>query len=544
MEEIKLLDCTLRDGGYINDWKFGEKTIKSIIARLQQANTDYIEVGFLRNCEYHKNRTLFNNIREMKTMLPAKKGNTGYIAMALHSQYDVEKLEENDHTIDGIRVTFHDYDQDEGLAFCKRVKEKGYPVFVNPINIMGYSDEMLLSLLKKVNQLKPYGFSIVDTFGSMTKNELVRIYSLCENNLDEEILLGLHLHENMAQSFLLAQSFLEIRRQSRRCILDASLNGMGRVPGNLCIELIMDYLNRNFGKAYDLDPVLDAIEEHITPIKEKESWGYQAEYFLSAKHNLHRNYAEFLLSKGTLSSRDMHCLLQQIPLEKKSAFDKEFIQELYNRYEDARVADRESLEEIKDLLSQGMPVLLAPGKSLEKQWDQIEKYMEHHKGIPISVNFYFDGQKEGYAFFSNAKRFQEYGPAENPAVRKILTSNMGKGIRGKDLIVNYQRLKPLGETEPNGGILLLRLLALLGIKEAALAGFDGYQKGEENYLPGYFGKFGAAREGNNKEIAEELQRLGEKIRLTFLTPSLYQAYMPAQTEEKWLFPGQRKQEGF
>ena len=183
MEEIKLLDCTLRDGGYINDWKFGEKTIKSIIARLQQANTDYIEVGFLRNCEYHKNRTLFNNIREMKTMLPAKKGNTGYIAMALHSQYDVEKLEENDHTIDGIRVTFHDYDQDEGLAFCKRVKEKGYPVFVNPINIMGYSDEMLLSLLKKVNQLKPYGFSIVDTFGSMTKNELVRIYSLCENNI-------------------------------------------------------------------------------------------------------------------------------------------------------------------------------------------------------------------------------------------------------------------------------------------------------------------------------------------------------------------------
>lgn len=543
MEEIRLLDCTLRDGGYINDWNFGEKTIKSMIVRLQQANTDYIEVGFLRNCTYDPNKTLFNSISEMKQVLPERTEGTRFIAMALHDQYDVEKLEENDHTIDGIRVTFHDYDQDEGLAFCQRVKEKGYPVFVNPINIMGYTDEMLLSLLKKVNRLDPYGFSIVDTFGSMTKNELLRIYSLCENNLDEHIVLGLHLHENMAQSFLLAQSFLEIRRQGRHCVLDASLNGMGRVPGNLCMELIMDHLDRNFGKSYDLDPVLDAIEEHITPIKEKDPWGYQAEYFLSAKHNLHRNYAEFLLAKGTLSSRDMHHLLKQIPPEKRSAFDKAYIESLYRSYENRKVPDLKSLEELKELFSQKTPVLLAPGKSLLKEWEQIKKYMDLHHGIPISVNFYLDIQKEGYAFFSNPKRFQEYGLSENPAVRKILTSNIGRGIREGDLVINLDRLSAVKENEPNGGILLLRLLALLGVKKAALAGFDGYKKGEENYLTGYFGKFGAAQEGDNKKIAGEFQKIAEKIQLTFLTPSLYQKFMSAHTEG---YPTsvQRDQEGF
>lgn len=333
MENIRLLDCTLRDGGYINQWDFGEKTIKSIISRLIEAGTDIIEVGFLRNCTWEKDKTLFSSIKDMKKILPQNPGSTRFGAMILHDRYDIEKLEPCDGTIPIIRVTFHDYDMGEGLAFCAKVKAKGYQLFVNPINIMGYSDQQLLQLLDRVNHLHPYGFSIVDTFGSMTGRELTRIYSLCENNLAKDIVLGLHLHENMAQSYSLAQSFLKIREQGRCCVLDASLNGMGRVPGNLCIELIMDYLNRHFGKSYDLDPVLDAIEESISPIKKQEPWGYMAEYFLSAKFNLHRNYAEYLLTKGSLSSRDMHRILQMIPKEKKSAYDREYIEDLYQQYE-------------------------------------------------------------------------------------------------------------------------------------------------------------------------------------------------------------------
>lgn len=332
MENIRLLDCTLRDGGYINQWNFGEKTIKSILFRLIEAGTDIIEVGFLKNCTWDRDKTLFPSVKEIKKILPKNPGNTRFGAMILHNQYDIEKLEPCDGTIHMIRVTFHDYDIEEGLAFCEKVKSKGYQLFVNPINIMGYSDRQLLRLLEKVNGLHPYGFSIVDTFGSMTGQELTRIYALCENNLEKDVVLGLHLHENMAQSYSLAQAFLKMREQGRNCVLDASLNGMGRVPGNLCIELIMDYLNRHFGKIYDLDPVLDAIEDSISPIKKQEPWGYMAEYFLSAKFNLHRNYAEYLLTKGSLSSRDMHRILQMIPKKKKSTFDQDYIENLYQQY--------------------------------------------------------------------------------------------------------------------------------------------------------------------------------------------------------------------
>ena len=93
MEKIRLLDCTLRDGGYINGWDFGEKTIKKIIAELVRAGTDLIEAGFLRDCEYHRYHTLFNSVSELKQILPEEHGQTGFVVMALHDQYDVRKLE-------------------------------------------------------------------------------------------------------------------------------------------------------------------------------------------------------------------------------------------------------------------------------------------------------------------------------------------------------------------------------------------------------------------------------------------------------------------
>ena len=75
MKNIKLLDCTLRDGGYINDWEFGYPTIKSIIRKLVDAQMDYVEVGFLRNCEYDRNKSLFNNCKQIESVLPEKRGN-------------------------------------------------------------------------------------------------------------------------------------------------------------------------------------------------------------------------------------------------------------------------------------------------------------------------------------------------------------------------------------------------------------------------------------------------------------------------------------
>lgn len=104
----------------------------------------------------------------------------------------------------------------------------------------------------------------------------------------------------------------------------------------------------------------------------------------------------------------------------------------------------------------------------------------------------------------------------------ILTSNITRGVGEEDDVVSYGRLAQDGRPTENCGVLLLRLMRLLGAKEAALAGFDGYSTGQDNYMKGYFGEYHSARSADNEEIAEEIREVGRSLPVTFLTPSLYE----------------------
>ena len=217
------------------------------------------------------------------------------------------------------------------MDFAREVKARGYKLSINPINIMGYADKDLLWIFDQVNAIHPWQFSIVDTFGSMRRRDLERIVSLADHNLAPDIRLGLHLHENMALSFCLAQEFMD-RPMLRDKTVDASLMGMGRAPGNLPIELVADYRNETGNCHYDLDEIMDAIQDHIAPIKGESQWGYTPAYFLSARFNLHRNYAEHLLNKGDLTNRDINHILAAIDDSKKTVFDAAYADKLYTEY--------------------------------------------------------------------------------------------------------------------------------------------------------------------------------------------------------------------
>lgn len=536
MSEIKLLDCTLRDGGYINDWNFGFHTTRDIIRKLVESKVDYVEVGFLRDCEYDRERTLFNNCEEIVPILPSgeKRGNTMFTAMALHNKYDVNKLEPYDgNTIDAVRVTFHDYDIDEGLEFIKRVKEKGYKTFCNPINIMGYSDEMMLELIKKVNAISPYAFSIVDTFGSMMKSDLQRIYSLLEHNLDKSIVIGLHLHENLALSYSLAQEFLNMKAAERNCVIDGSMMGMGRVPGNLCLELIMDYMNRNLGASYDVNPVLDGIDDHIAALKQIEAWGYSTAYALSAKYNLHRNYAEFLLGKGRLRAKQINQILAGIEDSKKTAYDEAYVEALYEAFQNRQVDDSELSDKLRKEFDGRKILILAPGGSIASDSDRINEFIRIENPVIISANFIPDAYDQDYAFFSNPMRYSAVDneiKAELTPGHILITSNLigafdaladsGKAMEAG--VLNYEDLSLYDQGRcDNCVIMILRLLVRLGIEQAYVAGFDGYRSESDNYISSYMANQhtkGPEANVKNKAFVADVRK---NISVNFLTESLY-----------------------
>ena len=435
MPNINLLDCTLRDGGYINDWNWGFAPAKDIIHTLTRAGTDIVEVGFLRNVDgYDPNVTVCNTIEELNRLLPPvnQRGTTKYSGMAMRSNYDIAKLSEYTGSgIEIIRITAHDYDIREGMDFAREVKARGYKLAINPINIMGYSDKDILWILDEVNKIHPWQFSIVDTFGSMRRKDLDRIVSLADHNLAPDIRLGLHLHENMALSFCLAQEFIDKHLQ-RDITVDASLMGMGRIPGNLPIELVADYLNENAAARYDIDELMDAIQDHIAPLKGESQWGYTPAYFLSARYNLHRNYAEHYLHKGDLTNRDINHLLAGIEDNKKTAFDAAYADRLYDEYQRRAIDDEAALDTLKAAFGGKTVLVLAPGASLGTEAGRAA-VAAAGADVCVSANFVPEFFTPDYAFFTNSRRFDKLSAAPCPL---ILTSN----LRGEGLAVRYDRL--------------------------------------------------------------------------------------------------------
>lgn len=517
IEKVKLLDCTLRDGGYINDWKWGFQKARHIIRYLTKAKIDVVEVGFLRNIdEYNPDITVCDKIEDLNRLLPETTGSTMYSGMAMRSNYDVKKLSlYSGKGIEMIRITAHDYDIEDGMNFAREVKDKGYKLSINPINIMGYSDERILWILKQVNDIHPYQFSIVDTFGSMRRRDLDRIVSLVDNNIDEDIRVGLHLHENMAISSLLAQSFIDKHLQ-RSITVDGSLMGMGRIPGNLPIELIADYANEYADGNYDIDYIMDAIQDYIDPIKGHSEWGYTPAYFLSARFNLHRNYAEHYLKKGDLTHRDINHILSRFDQSKKTAFDAKYADELYHEYKNNIIDDKNDFSKLKDILSGKHILVIAPGYSLKKYYREILDYIQKNNPIVIAVNFIPDKIKIDYAFFSNAKRFGLFDMDETPT---IVTSNI-KNVKS-DYTIDYNTLSSTFAEGGNSFVMLLKLLKNLGVSTISAAGADGYKDEKMIYFDNSLRDY--VEYGNKFNISMKEAIASLELKILFVTPSSYES---------------------
>lgn len=170
--------------------------------------------------------------------------------------------------------------------------------------------------------------SDLDTLGIMYQHDMRRFFYLIDNNLAKNICLGFHSHNNLQMSFANAQEMIRLNHQ-RTIIIDSSCYGMGRGVGNLCTELLTDYINSNIGQRYSMLPVLNIVDKFLMPIYAEHRWGYDLPYFLAATVKCHPNYAAYLLRKETLSIEKIEKLLSLIPLENRAEFDSELIEEMY-----------------------------------------------------------------------------------------------------------------------------------------------------------------------------------------------------------------------
>lgn len=480
MNTIHVLDCTLRDGGYCNQWKFGFRNTKKIAKSLVDANVDIIECGFLTNKgAYNPEITKFATIDEIAAVIPADRENKLFVAMVNFGEYNVDDLPDYDgRSIDGIRVAFHKKNLVEALEMCRGIKAKGYKVYVQAMVSLSYSDEEFLSLIRAMNEIEPYAFYIVDSFGMMKKKNLIRLFYMVENNLKDGIWIGFHSHNNMQLAYSNAQSLVDAQT-NRNLIIDSSIYGMGRGAGNLNTELFVEYLNENADGKYNLKPLLNVIDEILNDFYQKSYWGYSLPNYISAVHWAHPNYAGYLSEKNTLTVEAMDEIFSMMPQDKRFEFDKNYIEQLYVKYMATGEAQEKHKEELKGRLKEKRILLIAPGKSSGEEKDKIVGFAAQSDVITISVNFDYPDCRTDLIFISNLRRFREL-PAEIYN-KCVVTSNIPAD--GVYLQTNYfDLLLPNDAVKDNAGLMAVKFLITLGVKKIYLAGFDGYSHdAQQNY---------------------------------------------------------------
>lgn len=318
---IKILDCTLRDGGYIINWEFGEKTILSILNNLADSGIDYIECGFLKETSFNPEKTFFSSISQLeKLILP----NQNYTLMVNFGEYSIQNFEQCKNKNIKIRVAFKKHNQNNALEYISKLKKLDWDVIANPMSTNTYSKSELSILIEEINKINPFGLSIVDTLGNMYEKEVIEIFDFIHNLLNPEIALGFHSHNSMQLSFSNTKALLKMNAK-RDIIIDSCAYGMGRGAGNLCSELITKYLNDYYNCNYKILPILKTIDNDLKPFYNKKPWGYSTPYYITAIHGCHPNYAGYLVEQK-FSDEDIDKIIKQIPEDKKLIFDKSYIE--------------------------------------------------------------------------------------------------------------------------------------------------------------------------------------------------------------------------
>lgn len=331
---IKVLDCTLRDGGREledlsrNGFKMGfsREDRRKIADCMAGAGIDIIELGSIAETDMDLEKfAIYQNIESLSEHMPQKR-KEGQIFAGFYIGPDTEpdKIPEySPELCDGARVCLRYTELTKSLAYCAALSRKGYKVFIQPMVTMRYSDTELERIVHTANEIGAYALYFVDSYGYMNEKQIERIFRLYDDKLDPAVRIGFHPHNNMDMAFGNARYFIR-QAAGRDIIVDSCAAGMGQGAGNLQTELLADYINADFGGNYRFEEILEACDTvgKFCPA-ETEAWGYSPVKLISAVHKTAYKYAVALRLQHHMSLAAINHLLSDMPDDIRHRYTQE-----------------------------------------------------------------------------------------------------------------------------------------------------------------------------------------------------------------------------
>ncbi|RUT28454.1 nucleoid-structuring protein H-NS [Paenibacillus zeisoli] len=280
----KIVDCTIRDGGLVNNWDFSVEFVQQLYAGLNEAGVDYMEIGYKNSPKLLSGADSagpwrFLNDEFLRKVIP-QKGTTKLSALV-----DIGRVDENDilprseSMLDLIRVACYIKDVDKALQLVQTFHDRGYETTLNIMALSNVMENELIEAFEMINESVVDVVYIVDSYGSLDYKDMEYLVQKFKTHLPNKR-LGVHTHNNMQLAF----SNTLVAAQNGVEFLDASVYGMGRAAGNCPTELLVTHLKNTH---YKLRPVLEVLENLLIPLREKEEWGYLIPYMITGTLDEH-----------------------------------------------------------------------------------------------------------------------------------------------------------------------------------------------------------------------------------------------------------------
>jgi 4-hydroxy 2-oxovalerate aldolase len=285
--EIKILDCTIRDGGLMNDHRFEDEFVKAVYTACVRAGIDYMEVGYKASrrvgalnqfgtWKFCTEEDLRRIVGENDTPLKLS-----VMADAERTDYHEDILPKSQSVIDMVRVATYISQIPTALEMVKDAHDKGYETALNLMAISTVQERELDEALELLAGSEADSIYLVDSFGALYSEQvhyLLRKYLHYARPAGKEV--GIHAHNNLQLAYSNTIESIILGAN----MLDATLAGMGRGAGNCPMELLVGFLHN---PKYRLRPLLECIQQNVEPLRQKLNWGFDIPYMMTGLLNQH-----------------------------------------------------------------------------------------------------------------------------------------------------------------------------------------------------------------------------------------------------------------
>lgn len=495
---INILDCTLRDGGYYNNWDFDNDLFLDYLDKIASSNIDFVELGlrnfpkegflgafayttedFLNSIELPEG-PVYGVMVDAKTILSSSLP----IEDAISELFVDSKISK----IGLVRIAAH-FDE---IEMCEDIinslHDLGYIVGLNLMQAGGKDDEIILKKVKLIsnwNSLDVLYFA--DSLGNMDSTEVTRIISLIKSYWDKPI--GIHTHNNMGKG--LNNSIAAINEGVTW--IDSTVTGMGRGAGNTQTEYLLTHLNNsNFEKKYNLEHIYDLVIKRFEKLQKKYNWGSNLLYYLGAQNNVHPTYIQNLLTDQRYNDEEKLASISYLSsLNNSNSYSDEVLTAALKFYNEN--CDINGADSVKGLFQEKNILIITNSKSTHKYSKDIALYIEKYNPIVISINvnkFIPANLIDYYVISHNSKFLSESNLYKNIQKPLILpkcrfTKDELDEIAGLNFIdYGLDITKNILLPHENHVVIpyditvayLLGILLESKIKTLSVVGFDGYMK--------------------------------------------------------------------